>query len=60
MGVATYRMAKELPPEYRGILPDADKLKEVLDAGQYMPTTEEVWHDQLKRLKSQKKLMLDE
>ncbi|MDR1671706.1 MAG: PDDEXK nuclease domain-containing protein [Alistipes sp.] len=32
MGVATYRMAKELPPEYRGILPDADKLREVLDA----------------------------
>jgi predicted nuclease of restriction endonuclease-like (RecB) superfamily len=30
MGVATYRMAKELPPEYKGILPDADKLKEVL------------------------------
>jgi predicted nuclease of restriction endonuclease-like (RecB) superfamily len=30
MGVATYRMAKELPKEYQGILPDADKLMEVL------------------------------
>jgi hypothetical protein len=30
MGVATYHIAKELPPEYQGILPDADKLKEAL------------------------------
>jgi predicted nuclease of restriction endonuclease-like (RecB) superfamily len=30
MGVATYRMAKELPKEYQGILPDADKLIEAL------------------------------
>ena len=30
MGVATYRTARELPPEYRGILPDAEKLKEIL------------------------------
>lgn len=32
MGVATYRTARELPPEYRGILPEADKLMEVLEA----------------------------
>jgi predicted nuclease of restriction endonuclease-like (RecB) superfamily len=32
MGVATYRTARELPPEYRGILPDADKLMEILEA----------------------------
>ncbi|MDR0748075.1 MAG: DUF1016 domain-containing protein [Tannerellaceae bacterium] len=31
MGVATYRTARELPPEYKGILPDAEKLKELLD-----------------------------
>ena len=31
MGVATYRIARELPPEYRGILPDAEKLKELMD-----------------------------
>jgi predicted nuclease of restriction endonuclease-like (RecB) superfamily len=30
MGVAIYRMARELPPEYQGILPDAEKLKEIL------------------------------
>lgn len=30
MGVATYRLSKELPKEYQGILPDADKLIEVL------------------------------
>lgn len=32
MGVATYHLSKELPPEYRGILPDADKLMEMLDS----------------------------
>jgi hypothetical protein len=31
MGVATYRTARELPPEYKGILPDADKLKELMN-----------------------------
>ncbi|MDR1225601.1 MAG: PDDEXK nuclease domain-containing protein [Prevotellaceae bacterium] len=31
MGVAIYRTAEELPPEYKGILPDADKLKELMD-----------------------------
>jgi predicted nuclease of restriction endonuclease-like (RecB) superfamily len=31
MGVATYRTARELPPEYKGILPDAEKLKELLE-----------------------------
>jgi predicted nuclease of restriction endonuclease-like (RecB) superfamily len=31
MGVATYRTASELPPEYKGILPSAEKLKELLD-----------------------------
>jgi len=30
MGVATYRTARELPPEYEGILPNAEKLKELL------------------------------
>jgi hypothetical protein len=30
MGVATYHLSKELPKEYQGILPDADKLMEVL------------------------------
>jgi predicted nuclease of restriction endonuclease-like (RecB) superfamily len=31
MGVATYRTARELPPEYKGILPDIEKLKELMD-----------------------------
>jgi predicted nuclease of restriction endonuclease-like (RecB) superfamily len=31
MGVATYHLSKELPPEYRGILPDAEKWKELMD-----------------------------
>jgi predicted nuclease of restriction endonuclease-like (RecB) superfamily len=31
MGVATYRTARELPPEYEGILPNVEKLKELLD-----------------------------
>jgi hypothetical protein len=31
MGVATYRTASELPPEYKDILPSAEKLKELLD-----------------------------
>jgi predicted nuclease of restriction endonuclease-like (RecB) superfamily len=62
MGVATYRTAKELPPEYRGILPDADKLKEVLGIDPPTPTKDidEGQNEQLKKLKSQKKLMLDE
>jgi hypothetical protein len=30
MGVATYKTAKELPPEYRNILPDAESLIELL------------------------------
>ena len=30
MGVATYRTEKELPPEYKGLLPDAEKLKELM------------------------------
>jgi len=30
MGVATYKTATELPPEYRDVLPDAEKLKELL------------------------------
>ena len=30
MGVATYHLSKELPKEYQGILPDADKLIEAL------------------------------
>jgi predicted nuclease of restriction endonuclease-like (RecB) superfamily len=30
MGVATYKTASELPPEYRNVLPDAEKLKELL------------------------------
>ncbi|MDR3243511.1 MAG: PDDEXK nuclease domain-containing protein [Elusimicrobiota bacterium] len=31
MGVATYKTATELPPEYQDILPSADKLKALLD-----------------------------
>jgi len=31
MGVATYRTTRELPLEYQGILPDAEKLKELMD-----------------------------
>ena len=31
MGVTTYRTARELPPEYKGFLPDAEKLKELMD-----------------------------
>ena len=31
MGVATYRTSRELPPEYKGILPDADTLKELME-----------------------------
>lgn len=34
MDVATYHTARELPPEYKGILPDAEKLKELLDNDQ--------------------------
>ena len=30
MGVATYKTASELPPEYRNVLPDAEQLKELL------------------------------
>ena len=30
MGVATYKTVSELPPEYKNILPDAEKLKELL------------------------------
>ena len=30
IGVATYRMSRELPPEYKGILPDVEKLKEIM------------------------------
>ena len=30
MGVATYKTTSELPPEYRNVLPDAEKLKELL------------------------------
>ena len=30
MGVATYKTASELPPEYRDVLPDAERLKELL------------------------------
>ena len=30
MGVATYKTSSELPPEYRNILPDAERLKELL------------------------------
>ena len=30
MGVATYKTASELPPEYKNILPDAEMLKELL------------------------------
>ena len=30
MGVATYKTASELPPKYRNVLPDAEKLKELL------------------------------
>jgi hypothetical protein len=62
MGVATYRMAKELPSEYRGILPDADKLREVLGIDPPTPTKsyQEIQAEQLKKLKSKKKLMLDE
>jgi predicted nuclease of restriction endonuclease-like (RecB) superfamily len=31
MGVATYRTARELPPEYKGILPDVEDLKVLMD-----------------------------
>jgi len=31
MGVATYRTSRELPPEYKGILPDVEKLKELME-----------------------------
>jgi len=30
MGVTTYKTASELPPEYRNVLPDAERLKELL------------------------------
>ena len=30
MGVATYKTYKELPEEYKNILPDPEKLKELL------------------------------
>ena len=30
MGVATYKTASELPPEYKNVLPDAEQLKELL------------------------------
>jgi predicted nuclease of restriction endonuclease-like (RecB) superfamily len=30
MGVATYKTASELPPEYKNVLPDAERLKELL------------------------------
>jgi len=30
MGVATYKTASELPPEYKNVLPDAETLKELL------------------------------
>ncbi|MDR2728501.1 MAG: DUF1016 domain-containing protein, partial [Chitinispirillales bacterium] len=30
MGVATYKTASKLPPEYRKVLPDAEQLKELL------------------------------
>ena len=30
MGVATYKTASELPPEYRNVLPDVERLKELL------------------------------
>jgi len=30
MGVATYKTTKELPPEYKNILPDTESLKELL------------------------------
>ena len=30
MGVATYKTASKLPPEYKNILPDAERLKELL------------------------------
>jgi predicted nuclease of restriction endonuclease-like (RecB) superfamily len=31
MGVATYRTARELPPEYKGILPDVEQLKLLME-----------------------------
>jgi predicted nuclease of restriction endonuclease-like (RecB) superfamily len=62
MGVATYHLSKELPKEYQGILPDADKLREVLGIDPPTPTKsyQEIQAEQLKKLKSKKKLMLDE
>ena len=30
MGVATYKTASELPPEYQNVLPDVERLKELL------------------------------
>jgi hypothetical protein len=30
MGVATYKTAKKLPAKYRNVLPDAERLKELL------------------------------
>jgi len=30
MGVATYKTSSKLPPEYKKILPDAERLKELL------------------------------
>ena len=30
VGVASYKLASELPPEYRNILPDTEQLKELL------------------------------
>jgi hypothetical protein len=30
MGVAVYKTAKKLPPEYKNVLPDAERLKELL------------------------------
>jgi hypothetical protein len=31
MGVATYRTSRELPSEYKGILPDAERFMELMD-----------------------------
>jgi hypothetical protein len=31
MGVATYRTSRELPPQYKGILPDVETLKRLIE-----------------------------
>jgi hypothetical protein len=37
MGVSTYKTANELPNEYKGLLPDAETLKKLMDIENTFP-----------------------